>query len=125
MNFKSIRFRLIFGGCLAIVILLLINGYVSITDSSRALTVLGKKQAGSLAESIAQQIDRIIRSEMKTASAYATDHLLKSVSEKVNTQNKGDIVAEIEDLHQELKEKFKWLGSGYLGIFVTDAEGNL
>ncbi len=45
MNLSSIRFRLIVGGILVVLVPLCISGYVSITNSSEVATQLSKANA--------------------------------------------------------------------------------
>ncbi len=125
MKFTSIRFKLIAGGCLAVVVLLLVNGYLSITNSSTALTQLTMKNAASTAKNIAIQIDKALAGEMKTALAFATDSLVKSVTEEVDAKGIDGATQAVQVLRQEMKKKFKVLGTDYIGIFVTDAGGKL
>lgn len=125
MNFKSIRFKLISGGCCAVAILLVVNGYISTTNSSSALTGLTMKNAESTAKNIAIQIEKTLAGEMMTAAAFATDNLVKTVGVEVATKGIEGAAAAIQSLRQEMKGKLKLLGTDYLGVFVTDATGTL
>jgi methyl-accepting chemotaxis protein len=125
MNFNSIRFKLVSGGCLAILALLLVNGYISITNSSRALTALAMQCAEATAKAIATQVDRAIQGELKTAMAFATDSAFKTVGEEVKTKGIEGAASSIQVLRQQMKTKFKTLGDNYLGIYITDANGML
>ncbi len=125
MKFTSIRFKLISGGCLAVVVLLLTNGYLAITNSTTALTSLTMNNAASTAKNIAVQIDKALAGEMKTALAFSTDTLVVSVAEEVQKKGIAQAAQSIGVLRQDMKKKFKVLGSNYLGIFVADAGGQL
>ncbi len=125
MNFNSIRFKLVSGGCFAILVLLIANGYISITNSSRALTALAMKNAESTAKGIAVQIDKALHGELKAAVAFATESAFKSVGEEVKAKGIEGAATSIQALRQQMKAKFKTLGGNYLGIFITDANGTL
>ena len=125
MQFTSIRFKLVSGGCLAVVILLLVNGYLSIANSSNALTSMTTKNTESTANNIAIQIDKALAGEMKTALAFSTDTMIKAVSAEVHAKGIEGAAAAIQGLRQEMKRKFKVLGSNYMGIYVSDAAGKL
>jgi len=125
MKFTSIRFKLISGGCLAVVVLLLTNGYLSITNSSTALTNLTMKSAESTAKNIAIQIEKALAGEMQTALAFSTDSMIKRVTEEVHEKGIDGATQDIQILRQDMKKKFQVLGTNYMGIFVTDAAGQL
>jgi methyl-accepting chemotaxis protein len=42
LNTKSISFRLVIGGCLAVILPLIVVGYLAITKSSEALLTISK-----------------------------------------------------------------------------------
>ncbi|ADW17293.1 methyl-accepting chemotaxis sensory transducer with Cache sensor [Desulfobulbus propionicus DSM 2032] len=125
MNLHSIRFKLVSGGCFAILVLLIVNGYISITNSSRALTDLAMKNAEATAKGIAVQLDKALLGELKTALAFATESTFKAVGEEVKAKGIDGAASSIQVLRQLMKTKFKTLGNNYLGIFITDAKGTL
>jgi methyl-accepting chemotaxis protein len=125
MNLSSIRFKLVSGGCIAVIVLLIVNGYLSTTNSSAALTGQAKSNAANSAKGLAIQIEKALAGELKTAAAFATDSLVRSVGEEVKAKGIEGAAAVILPLRQEMKKKYQALGDNYLGIFVTNAEGVL
>lgn len=125
MNFRSITFRLVFGGCLAVLIPLLIVGTVSVYKSTNALSEVSEKNAQEYAQNLAQTIETTIGLQILTASAFATDNNIMNVLEKVKEQGAEGAAGDLASLRQDMKKKFKVLDPNYLGIFVTDEKGLL
>ncbi|MCP3933363.1 MAG: methyl-accepting chemotaxis protein, partial [Bacteroidetes bacterium] len=125
MNFRSIGFRLIFGGCLAVLIPLVIVGYISTHKSSTALKTLTKENNSAIAKDMVALIDKILEEEKKLVTAFAAGQLVQSVAEKVEANGIAGVSEDIGKLRQEMKQKYKRLGSQYLGIFVTDSKGKI
>jgi len=125
MNFKSIRFKLVSGGCLAVAVLLVVNGYFSVTNSSRALTQMAMKNGEITARSIAVQIEKALAGEAKTVLAFSTDARVQSVAEEVKAKGIEGAASAIQELRLDMKKKYKVLGSDYLGIYVADASGKI
>ncbi len=125
MKLRSIGFRLIVGGCLAVVIPLIIIGVISIYNSSGALNTLSKVNIEAAAKDMGTLIDKILDEEKKLASAFASGELVQSVGNSVNEKGVAGATEEIQQLRMEMKKKYKKLGSQYLGIFVTDASGTI
>lgn len=126
MNFRSIRFRLVFGGCLAMAILLVITGYLAISQASRTIEDMARKNAEAIAVDIAVQVDKTLIAEMKVAAAFAADSRVRAVSEAVFKNGLDASRDLIPPLRMDMKDKFRTLGEdNYLGIFITNASGDL
>ena len=125
MNIKSIGFRLLFGGCLAVTLPLVIVGAVSVKKASDGLMDISRNNAHSQAVKVAAVIEATLTAQTQTAAAHATDMNVRLVGEKVLAQGIEGTHAEIADLRQQMKEKFQLLDKNYLGIFVTDSSGNM
>lgn len=125
MNTKSIGFRLIAGGCIAVILPLLVVGYLSTNKASRALEHLATANARSGAEDLATLVEHILSEEKKIVLALASDSLVRSVAQKVKDNGITGTTEDIKTLRADMKRKYKHLGSNYLGIFVTDASGKL
>lgn len=125
MNRNSIGFRLIVGGCLAVLVPLAIVGFISVTKSTQAI----RDQAQSLmqvgASDIADLVNNILLEEKKLATAYSRHSLIKEVGVLVEEKGIDGATGEIAKLRQVMKELYKDLGNKYLGIFVTDSKGKL
>ena len=95
MNFSSIRFKLIVGGILAVLIPMTVSGYVAITNSVEAVTQLSKVNKQFIAEGAAMQVAATLEGELKFATAFAARTQVKIVAEAVSTKG---IVATYGDM---------------------------
>jgi methyl-accepting chemotaxis protein len=123
MNIRSIAFRLIFGGCLAVVLPLVVVGYIAVSKSSKALMDTARDNAASQAQKLAALVESTLDSQLKTAAAHAVDTNVRLIGEKIKKDGLEATMSDIAQLRQQMKAKFKQLDSSYLGIFVTDDKG--
>ncbi len=123
MNIRSIGFRLIVGGCLAVAIPLILVGYLSVSRSAAALSDIARNSAAAQAEKLALVISSTLDAQAKTAAAHAVDTNVRLIGQKVKEVGLEAAAAQVADLRQQMKAKFKQLDSSYLGIFVTDDRG--
>ena len=105
MNIKSIGFRLLFGGCLAVTLPLVIVGIVSVKKASDGLMNMSRENAASQAVKVASIIEATLDAQTKTAAAHATDMNVRLVGEKVLASGIEATQAEITELRQQMKEK--------------------
>ncbi len=125
MNFRAIGFRLVAGGCVAVIIPLIIVGIISISKSSTSLEGLSKTNGAAAAMDIATLVNKTLEEEKKLALAFASDRGVRAVAAKVHTAGIEGAADEISVLRQEMKAKYQLLGDEYLGIFVANAKGFL
>ena len=125
MKITSIRFRLIAGGIVLVLLPLIIVGILSISKSSTALHKLAKEQAASIASDLAGMADQILKEEIKIAEIFAADDKIASILVQVNKGGTDAATVEIKELYRSLGEKFSKLGNSYQGVFVSDAKGDL
>jgi methyl-accepting chemotaxis protein len=125
INFSSITFRLVLGGCIAVLIPLLIVGAVSVFKSTAALSEISRKNAQEYAENLVQTVESTIGLQTVTASAFATDTNVIDVLAKVKELGVEGAAGDLALLRQDMKQKFKVFDENYLGIFVTDEKGLL
>jgi methyl-accepting chemotaxis protein len=123
MNIRSIGFRLIVGGCVAVALPLLVVGFLAVSKASKALGTTARDNAAAQAQKLAALIESTLDAQLKTAAAHAVDTNVRVISEKVKREGLEAAAAEIGQLRQQMKDKFKQLDSSYLGIFVTDDKG--
>ncbi|WP_319585378.1 methyl-accepting chemotaxis protein [uncultured Desulfobulbus sp.] len=123
MNIRSIGFRLIVGGCLAVAVPLVLVGYLAVSKSASALAEIARNNAASQAEKLALVIESTLDAQSKTAAAHAVDTNVRLISQKVKELGLEGAATDIASLRQQMKAKFKQLDTSYLGIFVTDANG--
>ncbi len=125
MKVSSIRFRLIAGGIILVLLPLLVVGLLSISKSSTALSEFSKKQAESVASDLAGLADAILREEIKLAEVFAADPEVAQVAQAVQRDGVDKSTEAVSRLFARLGKQFAPLGSSYQGVFVADAAGNL
>ncbi len=125
INTKSISFKLIVGGCLAVLIPLAIVAGLAIPKATNALLKAGKDNAQGKAHELATTVQRTIELQAQTALAFATGAQVVAVGEKVKKSGVEEAAEDIALLRQAMKKKFKLLDDSFLGIFVTTDKGLL
>lgn len=125
VNVHSISFRLISGGCLAVLIPLVIVGVIAITKASDALLTIGYSNAKNQANVLADLVETKVKLQGDTAAAFSTGHQVVTVLQKVKEEGAESATEELASLRELMKHKFKVLDDSFLGIFVTDQSGLL
>jgi methyl-accepting chemotaxis protein len=123
MNLSSIRFRLIVGGILVVLIPLCLSGYVSITNSAKVATQLSKANAHAIASGAATEIRAVYEGELKFASAFASRTQVKNAAEKINAQPNESAEQTLAVIGADLNKRFEKLNHYYTDIFLADAQG--
>ena len=123
INVRSISFKLILGGCLVVLIPLLIVGYLAVTKSSKALLEQGYMNAATRAANLANIVETTINMQSETATAFATDGTVVSMLESINQNGVDASVEQIASLREVMKKKFAKLDEHFLGIFITNKDG--
>lgn len=125
MKTGSIKFRLVTGGIILVLLPLLIVGFLAIMKSSTALTDISKKRVEDIAKDLARLADNSLNAEIKLAELIAADHQVGDVLGLVKQGGTDGAREQIDGLYRRLGEVFAKMGSGYQGIFVTDSNGIL
>ena len=125
INVRSISFRLIAGGCLAVILPLLVVGYFAVTKASDALITNGKSSALEQARRLSSIVDSNLELQERLANSIATDVSIIQVADQVNAKGVDNVKDDIAQLRTEMKSKYKVLGEKYNGIFVSDQNGLL
>ncbi|MCB2218465.1 MAG: methyl-accepting chemotaxis protein, partial [Desulfobulbaceae bacterium] len=123
MKVTSIRFKLLAGGIVLVLLPLIIVGFISVIKSTNALNQLGMEGAEDVAADLARLVDNILVEEKKIAGVFAANRAVVEVAEKVKQAGIDGSAAEIGQLFGDLTRQFGRLGDKYQGIFVTDAAG--
>lgn len=123
MNFRSIAFKLIFGGCLVVLLPLLIVGYLSVSKSTDALLNLGYTNAVERATNLARIVETTMDLQGETAMGFANGRDVIDTLDAVRRNGVDGAAADIAALRNGMKKKFGLLDEHFLGIFVTDADG--
>ncbi len=125
MNRHSIGFRLIIGGCLVVILPLVVVGIIATYQSAEALKQQAMKTVESGARDIAEVVNSVLTEEKKVAEAYAANPVVREVGRQVKDKGIPGAAPSIRTLRQAMKVMYAHLGSQYLGIFVTDSSGKL
>jgi methyl-accepting chemotaxis protein len=123
MKNRSLKFKLIVGGILAVVVPLTVVGIFSITKSSKALVSISKGQAQNLAQSLSTMVDVALQQEMKLARQLAIEPLVKNAAIRVSQVGIDDAIRELKAADAFLVDVFKEIGVDYDVMFITDANG--
>ncbi|MFN2353318.1 MAG: methyl-accepting chemotaxis protein [Desulfopila sp.] len=125
LNVKSISFRLIAGGCILVVLPLLVIGFLATNTSTDALLKVGRQNAAAKAEELTSAVATMLELQAETVAAFATGANVRTTLSKVKDQGAQAAAGELGALRQEMKKKYATLNDNYLGIFVTDDQGLL
>ena len=123
MKKRSLKFRLIVGGLLIVLIPLLVVGIFSVGKSSKALTLMGTEKAAITARTLALMVDLVMAEEIKLVNALATDPAVVSATSAVGNSGVSGATKEISAVDRKLQAAMKKIGKDYEGLFVTDTRG--
>ena len=123
MKNRSLKFKLIVGGILAVVVPLTVVGIFSITKSSKALISVSKGQAQNLAQTLATMVDVALEQEVKLAREMAIEPLVKNAAIRVSQVGIDDAISALKAADAFLVDVFREIGVDYDALFITDANG--
>ena len=123
INFSSIRFKLIVGGILIVIMPLALCGYVAITQSAKTVTELSKTSEKYIAQGVAMQVSATLDGELKFVSAFTLRSQVRNTAKTVNDKGIQENSGVIGAIRQDLKKRFELLQKNYAGIFLADASG--
>ncbi len=125
INPRSIAFRLTAGGCLVVILPLLVVCYIAVTKASDALTSNAKSNAAEQARQLSSLVQSNLVLQERLVSTVATDASIIQVAETVKEKGIDNAKDDIALLRKEMKAKYRTLGSTYAGIFISDEKGML
>ena len=125
MKISSIRFKLIVGGILIVLIPLAVSGYVAKNNSAAAVTTYSKANAQSIAEGLAMQVSATLEGEIKFATAFAGRTQVRIAAEAVQSKGIEGAAEAIEVIRKDLHKRFEQLKANYSSIVLTDANGKV
>jgi methyl-accepting chemotaxis protein len=123
MKKRSLKFKLILGGILAVVIPVLFVGIFAINTASNALMNAGKSQAQQVAHDLAALAEVTIDQELKLAQKMAVNPLVIDAAVKVLESGQAEAQAELTALDNFFVKLYEQVGSDYDLLFVADAQG--
>jgi methyl-accepting chemotaxis protein len=120
MKKRSLSFKLMVGGALAVLIPLLVVGVFAILKSGSSLEQQAMMQSVEVAKGLANMADLAVREEMKIASQLA---LRDTVIDAAGKHAKGNGAAEIEKATAEFSELVKASNNEYETVFIAGRDG--
>ena len=123
MKKRSLKFKLVLGGFLAVVVPLTVVGVFSVNKASNALTNIAEGQARQISQDLALMTDVMLEQEIKLAEEIALESLMVDVLSRAMA---GDVEDTDEDwvaLDHFLGKCLQRAGSDYEDFFVTDTRG--
>ncbi|MFH1154792.1 MAG: methyl-accepting chemotaxis protein [Pseudomonadota bacterium] len=123
MKKRSLKFKLITGGILIVVIPLLIVGLFSVNKASNALLDAGRSQAKQIAVDLANMVQLVLEQEVKFANAMAVEPLVINAADSVHENGIESTLERLKELDQFLGTAFKQMGSNHEAFILTDASG--
>ncbi len=125
MKGKSLRFKLIAGGILAVLLPLLAVGYFSVTRSSDALQTLARQQVVNLSKDLSGMTQLVLKEELKLVAQISGEDSLRGQVGAVDEAGPQNAAAEVEALDRRLTGIMKAIGHDYEGMFIADATGRI
>ncbi len=122
-NPKSISFKLVAGGCLAVILPLMVVVYIATTKASDALEDISKANALGQAKTVARAVETTLEFQGKVVNAMATDESIMEIAQAVKNKGASAAAEEIGRLRLVMKRKSSLLGDKYDGVFLTDQNG--
>jgi methyl-accepting chemotaxis protein len=124
-SLHSISTKLIFGGIVAVLLPLIIAGWISYTKSHKALTEMAKNQAEEIALDLARTTRYVVESEILKATAMSNQKRIVELGEAVDNFGIEANELMIGDMFADLSRQFLGMGKHYQGIFLADSNGKL
>ena len=125
INLHSISSKLVMGGIIAVLLPLIIVGYISFSKARTALVTLSRNQAQGIAADLARMTNNILESEMGKASSMASQRRVVNLAASVKSGGPESAADEIKDVFGAIRNQFKRMGSQYQGVFIADANGKV
>jgi methyl-accepting chemotaxis protein len=123
MRTRSLRFKLVAGGMLAVMIPLLAVGYFATSRASRAVDELARQQVLNLSEDLSGMTQLALQQELKLAAEITTEaSFQKNVAAVHKTGRKGASAA-VRALDQRLSGIMEAVGGDYESLLLADAGG--
>ena len=123
MKKRSLKFKLILGGIMAVIIPLAVVGSFAINKSSTALVTVAKGQAAQVAGDLATMMDVAMEEEVKIAKGMALTPMVIDAATNVFEYGQDNAMDELEALDEFFVKVFKEIGSSYDLLFVADTNG--
>jgi methyl-accepting chemotaxis protein len=125
MKTKSLRFKLIAGGVLTVLIPLLAVGYFSVDRASSALKDLAGEQVVNLSQDLSNMVDLVLREEIKLIKGIGAEEILQKNVQTVAFSGTGQAGEEIDALDRRLSGLMDAIGENYEAVFLAGPDGKI
>jgi PAS domain S-box-containing protein len=115
MKTLTLRYKIVIGGILMVLVPLVIVGTVTFRNSYNTLEEISKQQSAHIAQGLAGMIRITLTKELEIVSALAGDPVI------VRGVSRG----QYQDIDAKLGDIFKKIGTDYEGLAVLDKDGNV
>ena len=125
MKKRTLGFKLVAGGIMAVLIPLVVVGLFSVNKASNALVTLSKGQAAQIAKDLAAMTDLALTQEVKLIKEMASGTTTIRTATAVAENGANGATIAVADLDRKLSHAFKQIGNDYESILVADAGGRV
>ncbi|MBN2514572.1 MAG: cache domain-containing protein, partial [Deltaproteobacteria bacterium] len=125
MKKRSLGFKLVTGGIIAVVIPLVVVGLFSVMKASDSLEKISKEQAMNIVHDVSNMVELVLQEEMKITTDLSVGNATIRTGTKVTQEGIKDAAEDIAQLDLKLATAMKSIGRDYEVIFVTDADGKI
>ncbi len=125
MKKKTLGFKLVAGGIMAVLIPLVVVGVFSVIKASTALEHVAKEQVEHIATELAGMTEILLDGELKVAMSLAATNDARQTLEKSRNNGVSETESEIAQLGSVLKTFKQNAGDDYEIIIVTDERGTV
>ncbi|HVO68389.1 MAG TPA: methyl-accepting chemotaxis protein, partial [Syntrophales bacterium] len=115
MKKRTLGFKLVTGGIIAVLIPLLVVGVFAVVKASNGLEAAAKDRAMKGAHNIAEMVQEILVLELKVAIEMAMRDDVKNAAANTNVQA----------MNEKLSDAMAKIGKDYEAILITDANGSI
>jgi methyl-accepting chemotaxis protein len=123
INFRSISTKLMVTGVAAVVIPLIIVGYLSYSKAHTALTELSINQTRSVATDLALLSRSLLEAEMHKVGIMASQRPLVELGTSLQDYGLEMSRARVDGVIIAFKRQFESMGGAYEGLFIADSDG--
>ncbi len=125
MKKRSLKFKMIIGGTLAVVIPVLFIGTLSIVKTYGTFINQGKHQIQQIAKDLSNMVEISIEQELKLAGQMAITPVVINAAAKVLESGIAQAQAEVSALDDFFVTLYQQIGKGYDIMFVLDTDGSV
>lgn len=126
VKLKSIKFKLMFGGVMLVVVPLIVVSWLSYSKSYRAIYDISTMQSQATATDLANLVSNTLTAEINQANIMASQRGIIKLSTSIDEFGLDGIPSEyVIEMFTDLKQQFNSMGKHYQGIFLADTKGLL